>query len=176
MADLPQYPLEILPLPLQEGYGFTPVSPMIRTAMQDGRAMQRRRFRSTPTEVSVSWLMNGDLQAQSFEAWYQDVIRDGALWFEMPLQTPEGIQRYKCRFTDIYDGPLLVGGRYWQFTAVIELWRRPVIQGGWGIYYPEALKYMDIIDFAVNREWPESRYQTYMDVADTAVNQEWPEP
>lgn len=154
MAEFPQYPHDMLPLPLQDGYGFTPVSPLLRTQMQSGRAKQRRRYRSTPTELPVTWLMKTNAQAQLFEAWYQDAINDGASWFDMSLKTPQGLLPYSCRFTEIYNGPVLVGGRYWQFTATLELRERPVIQGGWGLYYPDAFRYADIIDIALNREWP----------------------
>lgn len=174
MRDFPKYPHDLLPLPQQEGYGFTPTSPLLRTTMQSGRAMQRRRFRSTPTEVQLVWLMRNDLEAQLFEAWYQDTIADGASWFEMELKTPQGLQPYRCRFVDIYDGPQLVGARYWRFSASVELLKRPVIQGGWGLYYPAALKFMNIIDLSVNREWPESQYHAFMPEFDYAVNKEWP--
>jgi hypothetical protein len=52
--------------------------------------------------------METDAQAQLFEAWYREAITDGVDWFFMKLQTPLGVQFYKCRFTDIYQGPTLV--------------------------------------------------------------------
>ncbi len=174
MPDIARYPHDVLPMPLQEGYGFTPVSPLMRTEMQSGRAKQRRRYK-TPTEVPVAWVFKTDAQAQLFESWYADAIADGALWFEMTLQTPQGVLPYKCRFIEIYDGPLLVGGRYWRFTATLELWERPVLKGGWGLYYPDAVRYMDIIDLALNQKWPESPYQTHMAALDLSVNKEWTE-
>ncbi|SDI77745.1 hypothetical protein SAMN05216588_12463 [Pseudomonas flavescens] len=175
MADLPQYPHHLLPMPQQEGYAFTPVSPLLRTSMQSGRARQRRNYRSTPTEVPITWLFVSDAQAQLFEAWFQDALADGALWFEMQLKTPAGIQSYRCRFIEIYDGPALIGGRYWRFTSTLELRERPVIQGGWGLDYPEALRYMNFIDLTINREWPQSSYQVHMAVFDYSQNQEWPD-
>lgn len=154
--ELPKYPHDELPYPLQQGYGFSPVSPLLRTQMQSGRAKQRRRYRSTPTTNTITWLFQEDSQAQLFEAWYQDALLDGSSWFEMTLQTPQGQLPYTCRFVDIYDGPTLDGWNCWRFSATLELRERPVVQGGWGLYYPGALRYADIIDIALNREWPEA--------------------
>lgn len=119
------YPHQYLPLPLQDGYGLKPISPLLRTQMVSGRARQRRRYTSTPTQAPVSRLMN-DVQGQAFEAWYRDAISDGAAWFNMNLRTPIGIKPYVCRFIDIYEGPVLIGGKYWQYNATLELWERPL--------------------------------------------------
>ena len=50
-----------------------PVSPLIRTEMQTGRARQRRHFTATPTMASVRWRLN-DSEAMLFEAWFRDVL------------------------------------------------------------------------------------------------------
>lgn len=52
MADI-IYPDEYLPMPLMDGYGFKPISPLLRTEMTSGRARQRRRYTSRPTQASV---------------------------------------------------------------------------------------------------------------------------
>jgi len=96
-----------------------------------------------------------DAQAQLFEAWYRDTISDGAAWFLMRLQTPLGVESYKCRFTDIYDGPVLVAPIYWRFSATLELWERPLLPPGWA-EFPYFVVNQDIIDLALNREWPEA--------------------
>jgi hypothetical protein len=167
------YPRDYLPLPLREGYGFQAVSPMQRTELQSGRARQRRRFTSVPTMASVSWLLN-DVQSQLFEAWFEDALISGSEWFECPLKTPEGIQDYIARFTDIYQGPALIGVSHWRFTAELELRERPILAPGWGLF-PGLIAGQSIIDLAINREWPESKYQTFMGAFDEGVNQEWPE-
>lgn len=154
MADI-FYPHQYLPLPQQDGYAFQPVSPIKRTDLTSGRARQRRKYTSTPTQASVTWLFTTDPQAQVFEAWYRDALLDGANWFYMRLQTPIGTKDYKCRFIDIYQGPTLVAPIYWQFTATLELWERPLPPIDWG-NYPELLIGSDIIDIAINREWPQA--------------------
>lgn len=162
-----------LPLPLREGYGFTPVSPIIRTEMQSGRARIRRQYKSVPTEATVAWRLD-DVKAQLFEAWFEDELISGSQWFDCILKTPQGFQEYKCRFTDIYDGPKLLGISTWEFTARLELWERPIAAPGWGLF-PDLIAGMSIIDLAINREWPESKYQTYMGAFDEGVNEGWPQ-
>jgi hypothetical protein len=155
MADLPEYPHDLLPYPLRDGYGLTPVSPLMRTTMESGRAKQRRRYKSTPTQVDVSWQFTQPGQAQLFEAWYAGVLQDGASYFYMKLKTPLGMQPYKCRFVDIYDGPKPVGN-FWRYQAVLELWERPIVDPAWAIYYPAAIRYNNVIDMALNSEWPQA--------------------
>ncbi len=154
MADV-YYPHDYLPLPLQDGYGFKPVSPMQRTDLISGRARQRRKYTSTPTNASVKWIFKTDPQAQVFEAWFRDALDDGVSWFMMKLQTPVGVKFYRCRFTDIYEGPALVGGKYWQYSASVELWERPLPPVGWG-HYPGLLAGSSMIDIAINQEWPKA--------------------
>lgn len=168
-----EYP-EGLPLPLREGYAFQAVSPMVRSDLQSGRARQRRRFTSVPTMASVSWLLD-DAQAQLFEAWWEDALISGTEWFECPLKTPEGIQNYAARFTDIYSGPNLTGRSHWRFTAELELRERPILAPGWGSILPDYILFSSIFDQSMNREWPESRYQTFMGAFDYSQNQEWPQ-
>ena len=123
--------------------------------MTTGRARQRRAFISTPTQANVQWFFENDAQAQLFEGWYHETITDGADWFFMRLQTPLGVEFYKCRFTDIYQGPTLVAPIYWQFSATLELWTRPVLGDGWA-EFPDYIINSSIIDIALNREWPEA--------------------
>lgn len=168
-----EYPSEQLPCPLREGYGFQAVSPMLRSDLQSGRARQRRLFTSVPTMAAVSWIFS-DVQAQVFEAWFEDALKSGTAWFECPLKTPEGIREYVARFTDIYKGPVLVGKSHWKFTAELELRDRPILAPGWG-NFPGFIAGSSIFDLAMNREWPESKYQTFMGAFDEGMNEEWPE-
>ncbi|MCB4843428.1 hypothetical protein LHV18_22775 [Providencia rettgeri] len=150
------YPHEYLPLPLAEGYGFKPVSSIRRTQLSSGRARQRRIYTSTPTNTPVQWLFPKPQQAQLFEAWYRDALTDGAAWFMMKLKSPLGCDEWvKCRFTDIYDGPHLEMPNYWRFSATLELWEKPLLPKNYGLF-PEYIVQSDILDIALNREWPEA--------------------
>ena len=121
--------------------------------MTSGRARQRRRYTSTPTQASVKWIFQTDALAQVFEAFFRDALKDGQSWFYLRLQTPIGVKPYKARFIDIYEGPTLVAPKYWQYSATLELWERPLPPAGWG-NYPEWLAGQSLLDIALNKEWP----------------------
>ena len=114
-----------IPLPLREGYGFKPASPIVRSPFVNGRARNRRRYRSVPTEVSVTWLCTAE-QARLFEGWCKWGI-GWADWFICPIKSPLGLVPTRAQFTDIYDGPTLVGVDLWRYTAVLSLFEMPVM-------------------------------------------------
>ena len=143
-----------LPCALREGYGFKPTSPMASTQMQTGRTRYRRKYSSVPTESRVTWLFN-DREAQLFESWFEEVLISGSQWFECDLKTPQGFQPYKAHFLDIYEGPTLVGVSSWRYQATLQLWERPILTGGWAIYAPEFILGMNLLDLAINRDWPQ---------------------
>ena len=148
-----QYP-EGLPLPLREGYGFDPVSPMTSTKLVTGRSIQRRAFVSTPTEVPVTWLFTA-AEAQLFEGWFEHVLLSGTLPFECPLLTPLGFENYRANFVDIYSGPVLVGEDFWKFTAQLRLFKRPLVDKDLVVEIPDYIIDADIFDRAMNQKWPE---------------------
>lgn len=141
-----------LPLGLYSGRAYQVVSPLQRSELTSGRARQRRRFTSVPEMAQVGWLFN-DAQGRLFEAWWRDSLTDGAQWFEMPLDTPLGLQDYTARFTDVYAGPIRVGPDLWSYTGQLELRERAVLPPGWA-EFPEFLLESSIIDYAANQEWP----------------------
>lgn len=143
-----------LPKPQQNGYALQTVSPLLRTDMASGRARQRRAFTSVPTIASCSWFLS-HVQAQAWEAWFRNGITDGAEWFDVEIQTPLGVRPYTARFAGMYDGPRLVGGRYWEISGQLEVRDRPVLAAPWGEVGIDYILQQDIIDLALNREWPE---------------------
>lgn len=151
MTDI-YYPKR-LPGPLLAGYGLTPVSPLRRDEMTSGRRRSRRLYTSVPSRTPVTWVFRQDAQARLFEAWYRDILQDGANWFFITLRTPLGVKPYKCRFDDIYEGPIPVDGTSWKFTATLELFERPILSPGWGSR-PDTVLDADKIDIAVNKQWP----------------------
>ena len=114
-----------LPLPVGEGYGFKPVSPIVRTPMASGRSMQRRRFLSVPTILPVSWLLTSE-EAKLFEGWCKWGI-GWADWFLCPIKSPLGLKPTRARFTDIYEGPEFVADDLWRYTATLELFELPIL-------------------------------------------------
>lgn len=144
-----------LPWPVREGYGIKHARTFTRTDMESGRAAQRRKFSSVPSEVSVTYIFTGDSEAAAFEAWFRDALKDGAEWFNSPLKTPIGEQNYVCRFTSMYTGPDLFALSAWRIRATLEIFERPLMPPGWG-ENPNYLIHASLFDFAMNREWPEA--------------------
>jgi len=154
MAAALPYP-SWMPMPLRDGYGFTPESPMVTSRFVSGASINRRRNTAVPTHVSLTWLFDTDMKAALFEKWVQEDLIDGTAWFLCKLKTPLGLDFYRSRFTaDFYDGPLLVEGNFWQVAARLEVFRRPLLEDG-STKYPDAFLQAPIIDLAANREWPE---------------------
>lgn len=142
-----------LPCALREGHSVRHVQPFSRTEMDSGRARQRRRFGSVPSMQRFSWLLSS-AQATAFEAWFRDGINDGASWFNMPSRGPLGAVVLVCRFSDMYDGPNLVGKSHWRISAELEVWERPLAPVGWGLF-PDYFTSASVIDVALNKKWPE---------------------
>lgn len=143
-----------LPEPLREGYGLRHVSPLQRSKFVSGRSMSRRRYTSTPTEIEVRWLLDAP-RAALFEKWFQKVLTDGVGWFACRLRTPLGMDYYKSRFLDIYDGPVLTSGNEWLITASLEMYQRALLDDGW-LESPDGYLQASLIDRAANREWPKA--------------------
>lgn len=163
-----------LRLGLHSGRQYQTVSPLMRSELNSGRARQRRKFTDVPVNATINWLFS-DTEGLTFESWFRDTLIDGTLWFECPLALPFGFETYTARFTDIYSGPNRVGPDLWSYSAVLELRERPLLQPGWS-EFPEFVLAADIIDRAVNLEWPMRPWQIYIETFDTTINQDWPTP
>lgn len=149
---MPIYYPESLPLGLRNGRTYQLVSPLQRSELASGRAIQRRRFTSVPQGASVQWIFS-DAQGQAFEAWWRDALKDGAAWFEMPLRTPMGLQHHTCRFTGVYSGPAFIGNGLWSYSAELELRFRAAPPVGEGLF-PDDIVYSKLLDRTINIEWP----------------------
>lgn len=141
-----------LPLPEQSGYAIQHVSPLQRTQMVSGRARHRRVYTSVPSNVAVQWFLT-EQQAQLFEAFFRYAITDGADWFLLPLKTPLFTGNYECRFTGIYEGPVLIAYDKWTISATIEIKERQTLGASW-VYSPQYIIDSSIIDVALNDLWP----------------------
>lgn len=167
------YP-DVLPKGLIGSRTYQVVSPLQRSQLTSGRARQRRKYISTPERDKISFLFS-DSEGQAFEAWFREVLKDGALWFECPLRTPLGLNNHSCRFTDIYQGPNPVGPDLWSYSGEVELLERAVLEDGWG-EFPELVAGSAIIDIALNEKWPLNPWQTHAGAMDNAINKDWPQP
>jgi hypothetical protein len=117
-----------LPLPSVEGYGVSPQEAVLRTEMESGPARQRRRFRQTPTRITVRWLF-GEYQFALFEAWYKFHADEGGQWFEITLLGGLGLLPHEARFTRQFEARLLPARR-WDVKGELEIRERPTLDEG----------------------------------------------
>lgn len=119
---------EELPAPLI-GTEFAPIDPQIRTPMQSGRVFVRRNFTAVPVPFTARWAMKTDEQAVQFESFYKDTLKDGTLWFNMPLNLPQGRGGQLVQFQGIYSGPTRLnapnGNGVWEYSANMMIFLRP---------------------------------------------------
>lgn len=117
-----------LPAPLI-GTEFAPIDPQIRTPMQSGRVFVRRNFTAVPVPFTAQWAMKSNEQAVQFELFYKDTLEDGTLWFNMPLNLPQGRGNQLVQFQGIYTGPKRLnapdGNGVWEYSANMMIFLRP---------------------------------------------------
>lgn len=147
---IPDYADTNLPLPLRDGYELDPVNKIRSTDMDAGRAVQRWEFEDAPVYVNVSWIFT-EPEARLFVAWTNQVVKSG--WFNMRLLTPMGFDDLTVRLRGTPAKGELVGRYSWRYRGVIEIEFEPMLADGW-VEFPEFINEADIIDLAINREWP----------------------
>jgi len=99
MAD-PTFPAS-LPACRVDGYGYQYVAPFARTDMDGGLARQRRRFVSTPANVTVSWRLT-QAQLATFESFVRNDLQAGVAWFTVRLPNGQGLTPVRARLTEPY--------------------------------------------------------------------------
>lgn len=144
-----------LPLGRQADRSYQTVEPTVRSDLESGRSRQRLRYDFTPSNVSINWLFS-DQQCRLFEAWFRSSIGalDGSQWFDIPLETALGTDTWRARFKGIYSGPTRAGRHLWSISATLELEERATLDADWALL-PSFVLGSDILDRAMNREWPE---------------------
>lgn len=150
-----KYPSQ-LPLPLLDGRSSQRVETVLRTQMQSGRTRSRLMFEKTPTGQGCRFLFT-QAQAYFFELWFNEKLKSGVLEFEINLRMTDGLRPRVVKFMSMYKGPVMTGPNQWTVSANIEI-RDRITTGDnpdW-VEFPEFYFNADIIDLAVNREWPEA--------------------
>jgi hypothetical protein len=173
MAD-PIYPSHLLPLAERIERTVQNMETTIRNRTTSGRSIVRVQYDSVPANVAVRWIFKNQQQCVLFESWFRGVLNNGERWFEMPIELPAGRGPWRVQFASMYEGPRRLSLHMWEIGATLTIYERPIIGGDWAEFYPEAILEADIIDYAVNQQWPKSEYQIDMVVFDRAVNEEWP--
>ncbi len=113
---------ESLPCP-RFGVTYAVADPQLRTPFEAGYALYRRKLTAVPVDFPVSWLMTSG-QAVEFEVFYRDTVKDGTLWFYMPLVTVQGDGAQFVRFMGAYSFQK-VGVDLWEYSANMQIYLRP---------------------------------------------------
>lgn len=111
-----------LPSPRADGYGLTPVDPVIRTDMEAGAPRARRRSAARNDRIAVAWVFT-DAQMATFRTWFDDPAEaaGGANWFYLNVIIGAGgLMSMQCRFVDIWKAQM-VSGSIWNVSATLEL-------------------------------------------------------
>lgn len=105
-----------LPLPMVAGYGSTIEESRSRVEMDVGRPRTRRKTRTVAKQFEIQWDLDR-FQYQSFDIWWQYIIKGGALEFDMQLEDDDGsIVWYTCIWLGEYKAEV-IDGLAWRVTA-----------------------------------------------------------
>ena len=66
-----------------------------------------------------------------FEGWFEHILQEGSLWFQCSLKMPLGMDDYRARVVDIFEGSILAVHSFWRFTAKLELPKRSILDAEW---------------------------------------------
>lgn len=111
-----------LPKPSIADYSGTTEQAFIRTDFDSGYARQRQRFTATPQYRSVQWVFTA-AQMATFKSFFYNDIGLGSDWFEMQLDTGDGLVNYDCRFNSPYED-LMVSHDFWRVSGKLEVRER----------------------------------------------------
>ena len=76
------YPDTLLPGPLVKGSGHVETDRLLRTEMDTGYAVVRKRFTRVPVDFTVQLLLSQG-QLGFFQSWFAGTIDYGASWFKL---------------------------------------------------------------------------------------------
>ena len=111
-----------LPHPLRSGYTLEPQDATVRTDMDVGPARVRRRTRSAPDTITLSWLFDA-AQMAAFRAFWDDEWNAGAAWVVIPLRdgTSTALVSRECRPRQASFKAAVVSSSHWQVDMTIEV-------------------------------------------------------
>lgn len=113
-----------MPKPLQDGYSYEPTDRRSRTDMEVGGIL-RVNYDTDETSVSCSLVCN-IVQSQWFEAFERGVLRQGSVWFQMPIQAGNCVTWHKVRFTS-RPKAAVKAPRYTIYELKLELEKRELM-------------------------------------------------
>jgi hypothetical protein len=168
MATSINYPDNVLPGPLVANPSHSETQRLLRTTMDSGYIVVRKRFTKVPTNFNVQILLDQS-SLSFFQSWFAGDLDYGLNWFNMNLPVGESLQSsHECRFLE--NPKYTLEGQYWRVSAKIE-----AIELNLGVNYDEVMEgvistlggirgfdiassYLDKFDVSLNQTFPASGY------------------
>ncbi len=107
-----------LPAPLLQGYGVSGKAAVRRIPMESGADRVTRISGVTVLNVKCSMTLTADQSVILFDFFEGDADA-GAVWFDMRINTANGIFVHECRFV-AYPAMKLAGGGKYSITFEVE--------------------------------------------------------
>jgi len=154
----PTWPSNLNNLAERGSWNKSPNEPVLRSEFDNGPARTRRRFTRQITNIAFTVQMTEEEHA-AFEGFFQDDLRSGAGWFNMPVYLGRsGYETTRVRFTEPYQ-VRDAGFRHVKVSAKLEAIMVPLLSGGGAyfiaVYGEEALDDLnDALDPIVNEVYP----------------------
>jgi hypothetical protein len=128
MPTVPTWP-DTLPVPRRDGYNIKPVPSYARTAMDSGTSRQRRRFVTTPTNLTITLRMT-TAELGIYETFFEEAIFGGSAWFLMPIYNGQGKAMVQVRQTDTHSETPVTDSDLWDVSFPVESLSMPVALSG----------------------------------------------
>lgn len=125
MSGLVRWP-DNLPLPLLNGYGYTPGNNLEESKMEGGYSRLRKTSKSVPSTMQVKFLFTAG-EAALFEGWYYHEINDGQDWFLMDVKVAAGLIEHEVRFKPPPKKITALSANLWRKDAILIIKKREII-------------------------------------------------
>ena len=148
---------EWMPKPQVNGYGIQPVDRRTKTDMEIG-GVYRVEFDSDECICQCSLVLNPD-QSAWLEAFERDLLRQGSVWFEIPLWIGGKIESHIVRMRDRPSAGKIIG-LHTTYTLSLDVRERNLISveemEALSEYSPAQIRnFDDAFDKIVNVDMPE---------------------
>lgn len=110
-----------MPKPQVNGYGIQPVDRRTKTDMEIG-GVYRVEFNTDECTCQCSLILSQD-QAAWFETFERDLLKQGSVWFELPLWVGGNIERHVVRMKDRSSAGKLIG-HHTTYTLLLDVRER----------------------------------------------------
>ena len=146
-----------MPHPQVNGYGIQPVDRRTKTDMEMG-GIYRVEFDTDECTCNCTLILNRD-QAAWFEVFERDLLKQGSVWFELPLWVGGNVERHVVRMQDRPRAGELIG-LHTTYTLTLDVRRRNIsmCQGVAELltcYTPSSLgKIMDMFSVLIDETAP----------------------